>query len=140
MTHPAFATRLAALAVLLALYQPAARADGDPIDNAENDCHRQAQYVVEDTACVNKAYADWDAALNREYVSLMREMTSAQKEALRESQRQWVTYRDTYFAAMETVYAGKEGQTLPLLWAQAQVALVKTRVSELRHLQEVLNR
>lgn len=56
----------------------------------------------------NQAYSLWEE-LNIKYNNLMSGLSPADKQVLRNAQRQWVAFRDAEFEAIDALYNGKDG-------------------------------
>jgi uncharacterized protein YecT (DUF1311 family) len=127
----------ASLVVLLATVPSWAGGEGsgtDPIDAALSQCldapdGQSTQGMVE---CLGTAYDSWDAALNKEYGSLMDSLEPAQKSALKASQRQWIAYRDSEQKFLQTLVTPDAGTIMRVTTNQAMVEMVKARVLLLR--------
>jgi uncharacterized protein YecT (DUF1311 family) len=127
----------ASLVVFLAAAPASAGDEGageDPIDAALGQCldapdGQSTQGMVE---CLGTAYDSWDAALNKEYGSLMDSLQPAQKSALKASQRQWIAYRDSEQKFLQTLVTPDAGTIMRVTTNQAMVDMVKARVLLLR--------
>jgi uncharacterized protein YecT (DUF1311 family) len=81
---------------------------------------------------LGEAYDRADAALNKNYQALMQRLDKPAQDALRESERSWLEFRDAEFELIDTStdsrYKGPRIQAL-----QAKVDIVKTRADHLEH-------
>ncbi|GIL39228.1 lysozyme inhibitor LprI family protein [Roseiterribacter gracilis] len=57
-------------------------------------CLEKAISTSDQTGCVEREHAVWDAWLNRDYGAAMRSLDDKMKAKLRDIQRQWITLRD----------------------------------------------
>jgi uncharacterized protein YecT (DUF1311 family) len=108
--------------------------DEDPIDAALSQCleapdGQSTQGMVE---CLGTAYEAWDGALNEAYKGLMDTLEPAQKDALKASQRQWVSYRDGEQKFLQTLVTPEAGTIMRVTTNQAMVDMVRARVLLLR--------
>jgi uncharacterized protein YecT (DUF1311 family) len=108
--------------------------DEDPIDAALSQCldapdGQSTQGIVE---CLGTAYEAWDGALNEAYKGLMDTLEPAQKDALKASQRQWVSYRDGEQKFLQTLVTPEAGTIVRVTTNQAMVDMVRARVLLLR--------
>ncbi|MEE8388269.1 MAG: lysozyme inhibitor LprI family protein, partial [Acidiferrobacterales bacterium] len=75
-----------------------------------------------------KSYKKWDVALNKAYKALMKRLPEQDKLLLRESQRKWISYRDSEFVFMQK-HIRREGGTLSLIIVDERMAnFVRRRV------------
>ncbi len=59
-----------------------------------------------------KSYKKWDVALNKAYKALMKRLPEQDKLLLRESQRKWISYRDSEFVFMQKHIRREGGNAL----------------------------
>ncbi len=87
----------------------------------------------------NRAARDrWDRELNRVYKQLMASLDEDAREALRDSQRQWIRFRDLQIQAIGAIYYGPDSGAIGRIQAAQQV-MELTRTQALR-LQTYLGR
>lgn len=104
--------------------------DTNPIDKWYSQCIERDSSTLNMLNCTSKAYEMWDKELNKVYQSLMKRLSSREKEMLRESQRNWLKFRDSEFKFMDEII--KEGGTLNVLANEsAKVEFIKKRTQEL---------
>ena len=67
-----------------------------PIDLELKKClnYKEHSTTQKMTDCVIKATDSWDKELNKNYNTLLSILTDEQKEKLKESQKQWIKFRD----------------------------------------------
>lgn len=128
---------LIAASLILALATPAFAQDEeeDPIDTTLAGCLDlpSGQSTAGMVQCLVTAYGAWDAALNEAYKDLMASLDPGQKDALRESQRAWLAYRDAEQKFLRSLAnAPGVGTIINITTNQAMVDLVKARVLLLR--------
>ena len=83
------------------------------------------------TECVSKAIESWDKELNKNYQGLLNLLTSEQKEKLKESQRQWIKFRDSEIVFSNQFYSDMLGTMWIVVASQKQLDLTKQRALEL---------
>ena len=83
-------------------------------------------------ACMNTAAEEWDAELNKNYKLLMAELSEGEKDLLRNSQRQWIAFRDAEMKFVSTTYGGKMGTIWREMAAGEHYEIIKKRAIELR--------
>lgn len=102
------------------------------IDRWTENALKKAGGVTYDTIEVYKAaYDKWDAALNSAYKELMKRLPEDDKNLLRESQRNWIKYRDTEFSFISK-HIQREGGTLSrVIVFQRMNEFIRSRVIDL---------
>ncbi len=101
---------------------PGAQAAGNNCDNATT------QFDLDQ--CAGQDYQNADAELNRVYTRLMASYDEPNKASLRQSERDWIKYRDS---TCEHETAESVGGTMhPMLVAECLTEKTKDRTRELR--------
>jgi uncharacterized protein YecT (DUF1311 family) len=90
-------------------------------------------------AAINQAREMWDAEMNRVYNRLMARLSPEQQNALRESQRAWLTFRDAEGKAISSIIASKDGTMWQLTATDEGMQLVRGRVLRLLAYEQDLN-
>ncbi|WP_336756641.1 lysozyme inhibitor LprI family protein [Pantoea sp. USHLN298] len=85
------------LALLLASGE--AMAQDLPADAALNRCLEGATTTQAMNQCYATASKAWDQEMNNQYGKLMNQLTGDSKTELRQAQRAWLSYRDSWLAA-----------------------------------------
>ncbi|MBF0500383.1 MAG: DUF1311 domain-containing protein [Candidatus Riflebacteria bacterium] len=82
----------------------------------------------------------WDKELNRVYKELQKELVQspAAKEALTQTQRTWMSFRDKEFELLDAIYAKKDGSMYHSMHACDRMKIVRQRVMALAHLLEII--
>ena len=83
------------------------------------------------TECIVKAADSWDKELNKNYKILLGLLTEEQKEKLKESQRQWIKYRDNELDFSRSFYTQMQGTMWIPVAARTRLNLTKQRAEEL---------
>lgn len=83
------------------------------------------------TECIVKAADSWDKELNKNFKILLGLLTVEQKEKLKESQRQWIKYRDKELEFSRSFYTQMQGTMWIPVAAQTRLKLTKQRTVEL---------
>lgn len=125
-----------ALLVPVALSTPALaqQETPDPIDTALSKCldspaGESTQGMVE---CIDKAYRSWDAALNKVYGELMKQLDPKSAALLKASQLKWIAYRDAEKDFFAGPWTADRGTIIAVTLDQAGADIVKDRVLVLR--------
>jgi uncharacterized protein YecT (DUF1311 family) len=127
--------RMAAIAAALILTISATCWSGeekDPIDERQEDCIAKNSTTRGMVKCTIQAREAWDKELNVVYNKLMNRLEPKGKEDLKQSQRQWIKYRDDQFQFIGTFYDGFEGTMWIPMRAGALTEVVKERTIRLR--------
>ncbi len=83
------------------------------------------------THCVTKAADAWDIELNKNYKTLLGLLNKEQKEKLKETQRQWIKYRDSELEFSRSFYNQMQGTMWIPIAAQTRLDLTKQRAQDL---------
>ncbi len=105
-----------------------------PIDRNARTCEANAKSNFDTAKCGDLARTAWDKELNKAYQSFRKDLDPEQKEALRQSELQWIKFRDAEFDSIEQIYTnqGSGSETIP--WAAfAKADIVKERAVELQN-------
>ena len=110
------------------------------IDIMEKQCIEQESNsnTIGMVNCINKAAAEWDKELNKNYHLLMSELSSNSQKKLRLSQRQWLKYRDKEFEFISTFYNELQGSIYSVLFASDRREFIKKRALELKSYHDVI--
>src|SRR5688572_3527162 len=76
----------------------------DSIDLALETCLDTNITTYDMIMCMDDAAFAWDKALNEAYQQLMQTLSEDQKQLLKESQRQWIIYRDKEMTFINDLY------------------------------------
>ena len=121
---------LVASLVLLISYEAVASPD-DTLDECLSD--KKNMTTAGMTNCTNSAAVSWDKELNRVYKELMNKLTGKGKNSLKQSQRQWLKYRDSEIQFIEDMYYRREfsGTMYIPMRAMDKLQVTKARTIEL---------
>lgn len=76
-------------------------------------------------------YDSYDLLLNKYYKELMSIITPKQKKSLKESQREWIKYRDKELNFLGELNSNKNGTIWDMIYWDHSIKLLKDRVDEL---------
>lgn len=102
------------------------------IDKYQVSCIAADSTTAGMTNCTYGAYALWDKELNITYKNLMSSLSPSEQQALRNSQRQWIAFRDAEFKAIDAMYKNKDGTMYIPMRAADRLEILKTRVLQLQ--------
>jgi uncharacterized protein YecT (DUF1311 family) len=102
-----------------------------PADKYLSDCIAANSTTAGMTNCTTRAHALWESELNIKYVDLRNLLSEKQKLALRDSQRQWIIFRDLEFKVIDAFYSTLDGTMYTPMRAADRLEIVKSRVLQL---------
>jgi uncharacterized protein YecT (DUF1311 family) len=86
-----------------------------PIDVWLEKCMEKENYTTAGMLnCSSQALDKWDKELNRVYKELIKKLSPEEKELLKQSQQQWIKFRDTEFKFLDNLYLGT-GTIIPVM-------------------------
>jgi uncharacterized protein YecT (DUF1311 family) len=125
----------------LMLFSQTKKKSESSIDKLELKCiHKNNISNSEICSCIIKAHESWDLELNKYYILLKEKLPKEAFEILKESQKEWVIYRDKEFLFISKFYFQvKEGTMWYEVTAQKKKEIVKARTLELKEYYEMLD-
>jgi uncharacterized protein YecT (DUF1311 family) len=111
------------------------------IDVQESKCLKKENISnAEMCNCSIKACEAWDKELNKYYNLLKTKLAKEEFEVLKESQKQWIAYRDKEFLFISKFYYEvKEGTMWYSVAENQKTEIVKSRALELIQYYEILD-
>lgn len=104
----------------------------DPIDADLDTLLSDDLTTVEQITVIDRAAGRWDGRMNALYRRLRDELPADTFEHLRESQRQWLAFRDRELAALDALYADTEGTLFRPMHASDRLRLTRDRARQLQ--------
>ena len=102
-----------------------------PIDVWLEKCMEKGDYTTDAmVSCDSQALDMWDKELNRIYKELMKKLSPEEKELLKQSQLQWIRFRDAEFKWIDNLFLGY-GTMIPVIKMGIKLGIVKKRVKML---------
>lgn len=98
-----------------------------PIDREYDECMEKNSSTAGMVQCTDKAYKKWDAELNRVYGVLMKKLPAKKAAVLKESQRDWLTYRDANYKLIDAIYDELQGTMYIPMRLYAKLRIVRER-------------
>ena len=89
--------------------------------------------------CTFEGQQKWDKELNKYYKLLMNKLDANGKTSLKESQRQWIKYRDKEFEFIQYYYLQKQGTMWTNVVAGIKYHFIRNRALELKRIHERLD-
>lgn len=111
------------------------------IDKIESNCLNKSEISnAEMCNCTIKARESWDKELNKYYELLKTKLPKEAFEILKESQKQWINYRDKeYLFISKFYYEVKEGTMWFAVAENKKKEIVKERALELEEYYRMLD-
>lgn len=110
------------------------------IDIQEKKClDKEDITTAEQCNCTIKAQESWDKELNKYYSMLKTKLSKEDFEILKNSQKQWISYRDKEFLFISKYFLEIKQGTMWYPIAQGKKKeIIKLRVAELKNYYEML--
>lgn len=126
------------ISVLMLLSGPAGAADilRQDLDTRLANCQQQAVSTQDNLQCYEEASKAWDQELNKQYRLLLAGQSSEAQAALKNAQRAWVSYRDSYFQGMNRFYQQQQGTIWGLVASESKLNVIKEKARDLCRLRE----
>ena len=104
-----------------------------PIDSLLENCLQSdpSSSTASMLNCINSATAQWDDELNKNYKLLMSVLRPEEKEKLKNSQLNWLKFREKEFEFSDAAYNTLEGTMWLVVKANRKLDFVKHRAIEL---------
>lgn len=101
------------------------------IEKRESNCCDKDGSTAGMTNCAEKAYAEWDKELNKNYNALMKLLPANGQSALRSSQQTWILFRDKEFKSLDSIYSKLEGTMYIPMSVESRIRVVRDRALQL---------
>ncbi len=109
-----------------------------PIDMWLEKCIEKDPSTTGMINCSNKAYEMWDKELNKVYQELMKKLSPEEKELLKESQKQWLKFKDAEFRFIDGLFLGY-GTVVNVEKVDQKYEFLKARVLQLQEYLSQIN-
>jgi len=109
------------------------------IDSTLQKCKMNAVSTIDSQNCYIKATSAWDTELGNQYKLLMKDQPENVRTTLRDSQRQWIKYRDSYNKGIEKFYQKEEGTIWSLIAAESKMNIIRDKTLDLYRLRNSTN-
>ena len=122
-------------AALVCFHAAHAQDTKDPIDKALDACLAgpSGNNTAGQLNCAQKATTSWDRELNTAYQKLMKSLDPTSQALLRNSQRQWLAFRDAEKKFDAGPWSAKGGTMAGVNIAMINTDIVRSRVLALRN-------
>jgi uncharacterized protein YecT (DUF1311 family) len=112
---------------------------GQDIDSTLDKCKHDAVSTIDSQNCYNSATKAWDKELGTQYNLLMKDQPENVRISIRDSQRQWIKYRDSYNKGIEVFYQKEEGTIWSLVAAESKMNIIRDKAMDLYRLRNSVN-
>lgn len=112
---------------------------GANIDSTLDKCKKNAISTIDSQHCYEVAIESWDNILGHEYSLLMKDLPENVRISIRDSQRQWIKYRDSYNKGIEAFYQKEEGTIWSLVAAESKMNVIRDKALDLHRLRNSTN-
>lgn len=106
------------------------------LDTRLAGCQQQAVSTQDNLQCYEVANKAWDSELNKQYKLLLAGQSPEAQAALKNAQRAWVSYRDSYFQGMNRFYQQQQGTIWGLVASESKLNVIKEKARDLYRLRE----
>jgi uncharacterized protein YecT (DUF1311 family) len=110
----------------------------DPVEEKVNALRDKAKSTADMVEAEDEGVKLWDKELNRVYGELLQQLPKEDKSALKDSQQEWIKFRDRNLQLIQVVYGNAEGTMYHVFAARAALEVVKSRVLDLRSYLDVV--
>ncbi|WP_083196454.1 lysozyme inhibitor LprI family protein [Serratia sp. 14-2641] len=140
MKQRMIAKKLIMTALLLSLgtnvYSKDLRQD---IDDKLVKCKTSAVSTMETTDCYVSATDSWEAELNKQYKLLLQDQPKEIQASLRNAQRAWVKYKESYINAMRDFYSQERGSIWGIVMSESKMNVTRDKAIDLYRLRNSTN-
>lgn len=112
---------------------------GQDIDSRLLQCKNDAVTTIDSKNCYSTAFNEWDAELSKQYKLLLKDQPENVRTALRDSQRLWIKYKDSYSDAMNKFYQQEQGTIWGLIAAELRMNITRDKALDLYRLRNSTN-
>ena len=102
-------------------------AQDNPIDQKLQRCLNSESSTVGMSQCYDAAIKAWDQEMNNQYAKMMKKLTGAPKAKLKNAQRAWLAYRDSWRDASKSYFSATQGTMAVLSIGAQSVDLVRNQ-------------
>ena len=129
MKNKIFLTAFFVLLIFSKIFNTFSQKEQHPIDKWLESCMEKGGYTTPVMAnCAVEAGKKWDAELNKYYQLLRGKLDNQGKQQLKNSELEWIKFRDLEFQVINNVYDNLEGTMYIPMSAGDKTDIVKDRV------------
>ncbi len=105
------------------------------IDSICQQCIEQNPGTMAIVECYAVSFEAWDSVLNSEYSQLMEVLDEEQKITLRNTQREWIRFRDHMTESFYEIYGKNDGTLWKVIIAEEKMKLTRAQALRLLSLE-----
>lgn len=124
-----------ALIVSVKLYS---QESNHPIDKYLDSCMERDYSTFGMVKCTEEAIQKWDDELNKYYKLLMKTLDDESAKILKESELQWIEFKNKEMKNIEKIYSKLEGTMYIPMKYYAKMEIIKTRALQLADFYELI--
>lgn len=109
------------------------------IDDKLAKCKVSAVSTMETTDCYDTAIDSWEAELNKQYKLLLQDQPKEIQANLRNAQRAWVKYKESYISAMRDFYSQERGSIWGIVMSESKMNVTRDKAIDLYRLRNSTN-
>lgn len=109
------------------------------IDDKLAKCKASVVSTMETTDCYDKAIDSWEAELNKQYKLLLQDQPKEIQANLRNAQRAWVKYKESYIGAMKDFYSQERGSIWGIVMSESKMNVTRDKAIDLYRLRNSTN-
>ncbi|CNL05171.1 Uncharacterized protein conserved in bacteria [Yersinia pseudotuberculosis] len=109
------------------------------IDEGLDKCKDSVVSTMEIADCYGSSIDAWEAELNKQYKLLLQDQPKEIQADLRNSQRAWVKYKESYINAMKNFYSQERGSIWDLVMSESKKNVIRDKAIDLYRLRNSTN-
>ncbi|UZX56250.1 DUF1311 domain-containing protein [Yersinia ruckeri] len=109
------------------------------IDDNLIKCKASAVSTMESVDCYASATDSWEAELNEQYKLLLQSQPKEIQVNLRNAQRAWVKYKESYISAMIDFYSQERGSIWGIVMSESKMNVTRDKAIDLYKLRNSTN-
>ncbi|WP_411753197.1 lysozyme inhibitor LprI family protein [Serratia sp. (in: enterobacteria)] len=109
------------------------------IDDKLAKCKASVVSTMETTDCYVTATNSWEAELNKQYKLLLQDQPNEIQTNLRNTQRAWIKYKESYISAMRDFYSQERGSIWGIVMSESKMNVTRDKAIDLYRLRNSTN-
>ncbi len=109
------------------------------IDDKLAQCNKAAITTLDSVDCRSTAADEWEAELNNQYQLLLKGQSPEVQANLKNAQRAWIKYKNSYVSAMASFYRQEEGTVWTIIMAESKLNVIRDKAIDLYRLRTSTN-
>lgn len=105
---------------------------GSDIDARLEECMNEDPSTAGMVQCLQEAFNRWDEELNSVYKKLLNKLDPETKSLLKETELNWIKFKDSELKFIDKIYSMKEGTMYVPLNLENKVQIIRKRTLELK--------